>query len=282
MFDNGKIGCAIFLAVLGAQSSIAQDNPATQQALPVENSQLPPALSDNLNLTNRMNQPEQTRAVPALARGQQFSPYGLACDVTLSATKTAGAMVLLDLTAPCHANKPVTIHHAGLVFTDVTSSFGLLAVSVPAMTTKARFDVAFPDGETVFAVANVPEASGFDRAAVQWVGAGGLKIHAFELGASYGGSGYITVLGGVNLPDAKHAEVYSFPTGEMNKSGVVRLSLKAKVTADTCGKEIQAQVLQSGISVVNLTLSMPGCDAIGQFLVLNTILRDLKIAQNRN
>jgi hypothetical protein len=96
--------------------------------------------------------------------------------------------------------------------------------------------------------------------------------------------GYITELGNIDHPAARHAEIYSFPTGQIHKSGVVRLSVEAEVTANTCDKEIMAQALQSGVdggvSIVDLTLSMPACDAIGDFLVLNNLLRDLKIAQN--
>ena len=259
--------------------------------------------SDIKELANRVNQSEQDYVAPDLTSEQLYSPFGLVCDVTLSASKAAGAMAMLDLKAPCHADESVTVYHEGLEFTVVTSGVGQFSVSVPALTENAIFEVELLDGKTVTAEVDVPEMARYDRVAVQWVGESGLKIHALELGAEYGSSGhvwadapqsvaqalqarggYITKLGDANTPDANHAEVYSFPTGQINRNGVVRLSVEAEVTAYSCGKEVKAQALQNGfdgtVSVVDLTLSMPGCDAIGDFLVLKNLLRDLKIAQN--
>lgn len=258
---------------------------------------------DKSGLADRVNRAEQNYVSPNLAVDQPLSPLGLACDVTLKATKTAGAMVTLDFKAPCNANETVTVNHEGLTFTAVTSNIGHFTSVVPAMAMMASFELELLDGETISATANVPEVSGYDRVAVQWVGDSGLRIHALELGADYGENGhvwaeapqsvakalqarggYITELGNIDFPAARHVEIYSFPTGQIHKSGVVRLSVEAEVTANTCDKEITAQALQSGVdggvSIVDLTLSMPACDAIGDFLVLNNLLRDFKIAQN--
>lgn len=264
---------------------------------------MPATLADQTGLADRVNSTEQNYTAPNIAADQDFSALGLACDVTLDATKTAGAMVTLEFKAPCYVNETVTVNHHGLRFTSVTSEVGHVTVQMPAMVAAASFDVTLFDGSTVSATVNVPEVSNYDRVAVQWVGDSGLRIHALELGADYGErghvwakspqsvaaalqarGGYITSLGNIDFPGAKHAEIYTFPSGQVQKSGVVRLSVEAEVTANTCNKEIEAQALQSGvdgmISVSDLTLSMPACDAIGDFLVLNNLLRDLKIAQN--
>ena len=272
----------------------------TEGAIPVTNS---PMLADQSGLADRVNSSEQNYASPKLPSDQDISALGMACDVTLNATNAPGAMVALDFNAPCHVNETVMIRHQGLVFTGVTSDIGQFKLQVPALAMEANFDVELIDGNTISATTNVPDIASYDRVAVQWTGASGLRIHALEMGADYGGrghvwaeapqsvamaiqarGGYITELGNIDFPGAKHAEVYSFPTGEIHKSGVVRLSVEAEVTAKTCGKDIEAQALQSGveggISIVDLSLSMPACDAIGDFLVLNNLLRDLKIAQN--
>lgn len=260
-------------------------------------------ISDQSGLADRVNSSEQNYTSPNLASDQEFSALGLACDVTLEATHSPGAMVALDFKAPCHVNETVTISHQGLIFTAVTSDIGHIAIQVPALAMVADFDVELIDGGLISATINVPDIASYDRVAVQWVGASGLRIHALEMGADFGErghvwakapqsvataiqarGGYITELGKIDFPGAKHVEVYSFPTGQMQKPGVVRLSVEAEVTAETCNKEINAQALQSGvdggISIVDLSLSMPACDAIGDFLVLNNLLRDLKIAQN--
>jgi len=264
---------------------------------------MPTTLADQTGLADRVNSTEKNYTAPNIVADQDFSALGLACDVTLDATKTAGAMVTLEFKAPCYVNEMVTVNHQGLRFTSVTSEVGHVTVQMPAMAATASFDVTLIDGSTVSATVNVPEVSNYDRVAVQWVGDSGLRIHALELGADYGErghvwakspqsvaavlqarGGYITSLGDIDFPGAKHTEIYTFPSGLVQKSGVVRLSVEAEVTAKTCNKEIEAQALQSGvdgmISVSDLILSMPPCDAIGDFLVLNNLLRDLKIAQN--
>lgn len=261
------------------------------------------ALADKTGLAGRFDEAEQDYSTPYMGKERGYSPFGLVCDVSLSAIKTVGAMVMLDLKAPCHADETVTIRHGALAFSATTSDVGRYRISVPALTKNAVFDVELQGGETISSSMDVPEVSDFDRAAIQWTGKGDLKIHALELGAGSDGNGhvwanpsqsaervlharggFIARLGSVDIPDAKHAEVYSFPTGRAHKFGVIRLSVEAEVTALTCGKEIDAQVLQretdGGISVVDLTLLMPTCDAIGEFLVLNSLLRDIKIAQN--
>ena len=212
-------------------------------------------------------------------------------------------MVTLDFRAPCRVNEAVTVGHQGLSFTAITSEIGHFSIRMPAMATRATFDVILSDGSSILKTVDVPEVSGYDRVALQWTGDSGLRIHALEMGARYGErghvwakapqsvatalqarGGFITELGDADYLAAKRIEIYSFPTGHMQKTGLVRLSVEAEVTATTCNKEIRAQALQSGVdtegSLIDLTLSMPGCDAIGDFLVLNNLLRDLKIAQN--
>ncbi len=260
-------------------------------------------LADQSGLADRVNSTEENYSAPKITSDQNLSALGLACDVTLDATKSVGAMVTLELKAPCHVNETVTINHQDLRFTSVTSEIGHVKVQIPALMAAASFDVTLVDGSKVSASVDVHEVSNYDRVAVQWTGDSGLSIHALELGADFGErghvwakspqtvaaalqarGGYITVLGDIDFPGAKHAEIYTYPSGQVQKPGVVRLSVEAEVTAQTCSKEIQAQALQSGvdgeISVSDLVLSMPTCDTIGDFLVLNNLLRDLKIAQN--
>ncbi len=295
---------------LASRFVTVEPNPQSIQTTPVETaenltrvSEKPTLLVDQSGLADRVNQTEENYSSPQLNPDQDFSSLGLACDMTLNATKSVGAMVALEFKAPCHVNETVIISHQGLRFTSVTNDIGHVAVQIPAMVTAASFDVMLTDGNIVSATVDVPEVSKYNRVAVQWTGNSGLSIHALEFGADYGErghvwakspqtvaaalqarGGYITRLGNVEFPAAKHVEIYTFPSGQAQKSGVVRLSVEAEVTAQTCSKDIEAQALQSGVdgelTVSDLILSMPTCDAIGDFLVLNNLLRDLKIAQN--
>ncbi len=217
----------------------------------------------------------------------------LGCDVTARAEPAPMASVDLSVTAPCFGNQRVTIHHSGLVFTDTTDEAGELSVTVPALSDRAVFVVAFASGKGAVAMANVPDLSRFERVALQWSGADGLQIHAREFGAGYGeqghvwhdaanGQGHVLRLGAADTLAPQLVEVYTFPLGGTDRSGTIDLTVEAEVTSTNCGRDISAQSLElrgaAPLRTRDLILSMPGCDATGDFLVLNNLMEDLKIA----
>lgn len=225
------------------------------------------------------------------------------CEVLLEAQPLAAAMVDLTLQAPCLPNERATLHHNGMMFSVVTDENGQFSLQVPALAQTAVFIVAFSNGEGAVVTTKAPALEFYDRVVVQWRGATGLQLHAREYGASYGEEGHvwakaareITVAargqGGVltrhgdeGLAEAQIAEVYTFPSGTAQADGDVLLSVEAEITAQNCGRDIEAQTLQisanSRLKVQELTLAVPECDAIGDFLVLNNLLNDLTIARN--
>jgi hypothetical protein len=64
----------------------------------------------------------------------------------------------------------------------------------------------------------------------------------------------------------------------------VHVSVDAEVTIANCGLRVEAQTLevrQAGkMKVQDLTLPIPACGAVGDFLVLQNLLQDLKVASN--
>lgn len=223
------------------------------------------------------------------------------CEVTANARPIAAAMVNLTLLAPCLPNERVTVHHAGLLFNQVTDAQGGMDLSIPALAQEAVFIVAFSDGEGAVAQTTVEELVDFDRVAVQWKGDTGFQLHALEFGADYesaghvwsgaprdrtfaitGDGGFMSVLGDTEVPDALVAEVYTFPSGISQSAGTIHLSVETEVAENNCSLEIEAQTLQvssgNDITSKDLTLSVPDCDASGNFLVLNNLFEDLKVA----
>ena len=221
----------------------------------------------------------------------------LGCNIAATATPGPKAMVDLQVSAPCFPNEQVTVHHNGMIFTQVTDNAGNLSVNVPALSERAVFIVAFADGRGTVALTNVPALADYDRVAVQWTGKAGFQIHAREFGAAYGepghvwsgaapgdqkSSGFVTRLGDSGTPAPQMAEVYTFPSGTTSRSGVVALSVEAEVTQDNCGRDISAQSLElrgrSSLRTRDLVMAMPNCSGLGDFLVLNSLVDDLKIA----
>jgi len=229
--------------------------------------------------------------------------YGLSCGVVVSAASRPSAMVNLSVAAPCLSETRMTIRHEELIFSAELDALGLYSVHVPALATDAVFTVALADGEVARTEVQVPDAEQAERVILQYNGRTGLQIHALEFGADYGeaghvwagnprdaevavklGGGYLTALGDPTLEQPFLAEVYTLPRETAARDGVVRLNVEAEVSNRNCAKTIAGQTLQrqpdGEMTPVALTLSMPDCDAIGEFLVLKNLLRDLKIASN--
>ncbi|MFC4669229.1 hypothetical protein ACFO5X_11740 [Seohaeicola nanhaiensis] len=232
-------------------------------------------------------------SVPTLP-DEPLAPY-LGCDLTATATPAPQANVVLTLTAPCKANARVTLHHSGMMFTETTSADGRLEVMVPAMNEDAVFMIQFDDGKGTVASTHVPDLKGIDRVALQWSGQTGLQVHAREFGAAYGTDGHVWSgaatsqnggmfqrLGDPAALGAKVVEVYTFPSHDAPHAGTVDLTVEAEVTASNCGRDISAQSIElrdsQSLRTQDLVLSMPECGSVGDFLVLNNLVDDLKIA----
>ena len=227
------------------------------------------------------------------------------CDITMTAKPMAAALVELDLSAPCLPNERLTMHHNGMMFSDTTDAAGNYAMAVPALAQTAVFIVSFANGDGAVASTSVTDLAEFDRAVVQSEFDSSAGLHALEFGAEYNGAGHIwanangeiadaavgkggfmMMLGNPAVSDAITAQVYTFPTGLAERGGDIALSVEIEVTAANCGKDIEAQTLQTvpgaAPKVQALELTMPDCDAVGDFLVLKNLVNDLKVASATN
>lgn len=263
-----------------------------------------PALSGPApDLSEQVKRTNDKYSLPAYAPSQTYSPFGLACDVDFTAAKSDAAMVMLSLRAPCQINTALTVQFQGLMFSGTTSNIGTYSVLVPAITPKSEFRLTLAGTEPVVASVNVPQAGQYTRVAVQWAGNAELQIHAFEFGhlgrkkhvwngapqslaqATQARGGYIVRLGNSAFPNPFHLEIYNFPSAKVEKTGLVRLHLKARVTKENCGQAQAAQILQNApdkaASVMDISLTMPACDHIGDYLLFKNLLKDLKISSNQ-
>ena len=233
----------------------------------------------------------------------QLAPPETLCEINMSAEASLGAMVDVSLDAKCYPNERVTFHHNGMMFTHATDKEGNLKLSIPALAENAVIIVAFSNGEGALASAKVPTLASFDRMVVQSKAKSDLHINAFEFGAEFredghvsvdskrtiddganGTGGFITALGDHAQGEALVAEVYTFPTGKSISEGDIHVSVDAAVTLANCGLRVEAQTLEikraGTLKVQDLTLPIPDCGAVGDFLVLQNLLQDLKVARN--
>ncbi|MHA6324812.1 translocase [Roseivivax sp. CAU 1753] len=226
---------------------------------------------------------------------------GFDCDIAATAEPTAGALVSLAITAPCHGSERLTVHHSGMMFTATMQPDGSLALVVPALSEQAVFILSYASGDGAVVQTQVSSLAFYDRVALQWRDQSGLQLHAREMGADYfaeghvwsgargsieaaarGEGGFLTRLGDADAPEPLLAEIYSFPAGTARVNGDIALTVEAEVTAANCAGDVEAQMLQlrtgSSLTVQDLTLSMPECDAVGDFLVLDEMVRDIEVA----
>lgn len=305
--SKGHIGspAAVTVSAIEDTAAIAElPAPETASALPP----LPEAALDTIQTKTPAETPVEIAAVddsviPMPAPALEQPVAGPACDITLTAMESAGAMVDLQINAPCHGSDRFTLHHNGLMITDVTKPDGTAALKVPALSETAVFIASFDDGNGGLVQANVSSLPFYDRVVVQWRGDAGLQLHAREFGADYftdghiwhdargditraaqGQGGFLTRLGNSDMPEALLAEVYSFPAGTTGRSGDVAMSVEAEVTAANCDTDVEAQTLDmragGALKVQDLTLAMPACASVGDFLILKNLIEDLKIASN--
>ncbi len=238
--------------------------------------------------------------LPPTATIAPAEPEVAGCAIDVQGSVKAGALMELSITAPCNSGESVAFEHAGLKFSEQLGPDGSLIVEVPAMTASARVALHFADGADKDVELNVPDFEAFDRIAVIWQGATGLQLHALEGGAGYDEAGhiwadtpgtpdaaiketggFISVLGSTASGFA--ADVYTYPAGLMRQGIEPEVSIEAQVMEHTCGGEIEGWILRTNPgrapNVEPLKIMVPGCEAVGEFLVLRNLPVELKLAR---
>ncbi len=232
-----------------------------------------------------------------------LSPFGLPCDLNVSTTAMPGAMVALDVLAPCQPDARIVIEHSGLTITAQTDALGLLTMDIPAFESPAFFTVRFPDAQSESSLVSLPDLANYDRVAVQWSDDRQLALHAIPFGTAFGAPGHIweenpgdiaaaqdgtggalLEIGDLTVSDPMVAQIFTFPHASLSDGEVIEISIDAPVTETTCGQPVSARTLEMTragvVEVTPVTLTVPGCDAVGDYLVLQNLFQDLTVAAN--
>lgn len=276
------------------------------QAVPIEVSATEVVLPEEAPQAPALPQPErlaQATEATTTMTDQPLSPFGLPCGLSVSTMASEGAMVALDIMDPCQPHSRVIIEHSGLNLTDRTDVMGLLTMDVPVFESPAFFTVRMPDGASDSSLAMVPDLDSYYRVGLQWNENRSLELHAMEFGATYGDPGHIWLdhagsvdravageggfvvqVGDADVENPMLAQIYSFPRDTLDGNGNVRLSIEAPVTEANCGQDTLARTLEleedGRVAVIELTFTLPDCDAVGDYLVLQNLLHDLRVASN--
>lgn len=234
---------------------------------------------------------------PATSMPQPAVTTVNACAPSLRLAAAPQAMVGISLLAPCAPEARVVISHAGLSITGKTNAQGSLFLSLPALEVDATITARLPDATEVEQTVRVPAMAALRRMGVQWHNADAFQLHAFENSAGYAEPGHVfaakpqmpttgladtggfmSMLGDGSVDMPMQAEIYTFPAGIAANADIV---IEATVTDATCGRELMGETIMTlagKVYITDLTLAMPGCDAVGDILVLKNLLTDLTIA----
>ena len=237
------------------------------------------------------DRPVPMRAPAPLAR--LSGPGGAGdCGLSMSAEARPGAMVALRLVAPCAPMARVALRHQGLTVTLLTDDLGRAEALFPALSEQAVF-MAETGGKTAITSVDLPDMADWQRVALQWRDSDGISLHALAAGGRPGGAGdlsadtparpetgmraAVVALGHAAAPEARLAQVYSAPVGEARG-----LRVEIEVTEDNCGAPVLAEMVRSdgtgGLASLDLEVTLPGCDALGELLVLQNLEPALTLA----
>lgn len=180
------------------------------------------------------------------------------CEVDLTATRVANAMVNLVARSPCTPDRDILVQDAEFTILVDNIDYGHVCIAVPAVRR-------------------------YHRAIVHWCGNNDLQLHVFEVGIGDPGhiwsasvpdmTGQRDFVQRFGLKQVEHphlTEIYTYPVGFV-PSPVLQLGVT--VTPDNCGRAVHAWAFQisaeSEPAGNQLSVLMPGCDEIG-----NTVIRD--------
>jgi hypothetical protein len=205
-----------------------------------------------------------------------------ACVPSLALASSAGAMIDVSLRAPCNADERVVIRHAGIPFTAQMGADGRLSLTLPALERNAVVAAYFEGSAIALATVEIPDVEHQSRFAFQAPYPVEFQLRAEEgetlhLGGA-SGSGRILILGSDQVAEPHLAQVYTFPGVDLASSS---LSVKVRVTEQTCGRSFKAEtrVSQGGaVTAQTLPVTMPICGMSGDNLVLKNLLSAVTLA----
>jgi len=257
------------------------------------------ALVSDLAFLHGEVQPSSFSASPKTTGTLKIDPLQTACGLTLTAKPLRGARVLLDIIAPCHTNKVVTISHAGLRFTEITDSAGRIRLTIPVLYDPANIKVSFADGMAKSISIKTKDLSSLQRTLIAWGGQVDLQLQVNESSydatqnrqitaqdpRSYGqayieGGGYLTTLGSPDVENGKFVQVYSIDNQD---TAFVDFSIVLENPSRQCGMGYSIDTMrynaEYGVQSSSMNASVKNCSSKNQTIVLKNMLRSMIVAQ---
>lgn len=265
-------------------SSLVADAPlGTSGGLHAMNDHLPSSAS--LYAGDAGPLPDLMGITPVAAATER--PETDACTPSLALSAADGAMIDLELRAPCDAGERIVIRHSGISFTALMGLDGRLLLSLPALEREALVAAYFEGSAIALAKVVVPDAGDQARFAFQVPYPVDFQLRAEEgdtihVGGA-GGAGWtpasrIMTLGSEAVVQPITAQVYTFPGIDLGSS---TLSVDIRVNDQVCSRSFVAEARISqggGVTAMTLPIVLPICGTAGDILVLKNLMPDTTLA----
>lgn len=205
------------------------------------------------------------------------------CDPRLSLSETPAGLLQVALDAPCHPRTPLTLRFNHLVATDTTDARGRWDQTLPALSEEASISVSLAD-VTVAARLRHQRAGAQEHVILAWTGVQTFRIRPDAPPGARSSLVEIPTGRFTNVGDGNGAafEIFSLPSDANGSNAVVRLSVDAEVTGGNCGRIATTLAYQTGylgqLRPTEIAYTMPDCDRVGEFVRLQNLFRDLRLA----
>jgi len=227
---------------------------------------------------------------PAIQDDLDHTPFEFACAPEAMIVPLPKAEIAVSLTSACHPNQHVIVEQDGLLFSALTNAQGVAAFIMPALSARPVVSMTFPDGSVQRAGTQVDDADTYSHTVLQWQGHDDISLHVFESDASIKEARHLTAASkaaqNVHGPrggrvaqfgsdvgeSSRYSQVYSFPKGPGDQNLATTFEVVAEVTEMTCGTDLFSKGMRfeqgHQVNAIDLMVSMPDCDAVGQAVVL--------------
>ncbi len=219
------------------------------------------------------------------AQGLTQPAMAATCTPVLTLTPKEGAVIALTLDAPCAAETPVEITHAGMVLAARMPTGRPLHMVLPALSADGAVSARLPDGTTVSAAVPVADLGRYRRFAVTWSGPADVALHGIgpsDVSAEApgpgpaSGQGWMASLGDADLAHPRLAQVFTYPA-----EGTAEPMLELASTPATCGQSLIGQTISSRFGQADATglrVDLPDCAAGRVVMHLKNLDQEMKVA----
>jgi hypothetical protein len=221
------------------------------------------------------------------------------CTPKMSLNAQRGAMISVQISAPCSGSEEVLIVHERMAFTEKLNANGDLQRLIPAFQSNAGVAVQLEGRPPLSGMVKVADVANFHRVSIQWAGTADLELRANEKSKptsaiellSAGNSnrllasetyGEMMRFGDANTSKPMRSAVYSIRASARAKFSEIEMAVLAHNSPLECGKSsvIYAMRNQRGEFSVGkgVQFFLPNCESGDDFVLLRHAIRDLEMA----